>query len=108
LTVANAIGCVATVTHGPYIILSPELFVPNVFSPNGDGNNDRFMIDYTGSQTFNMRVTDRWGVQLYTSTNKNEGWDGMNLSGQASPEGVYFYEVIVGGKEFVGNVSLFR
>jgi gliding motility-associated-like protein len=108
LSATNSIGCVSTVTHGPYIIVTPELFIPNVFSPNGDGQNDRFVVEYSGSQPFTLQVMDRWGVQLYSGNNKVQGWDGANLNGAATPDGVYFYQVRVGDKEYVGNVTLVR
>jgi gliding motility-associated-like protein len=108
LTATNEIGCVASVTNGPFVVISPELFIPNVFSPNGDGQNDRFVVEYTGSQPFTLQVMDRWGVQLYNGNNKWDGWDGLNMEGQATPDGVYFFQVKVGEKEFVGNVTLVR
>ena len=108
LTATNPFGCVASVTHGPYIILSPELFIPNVFSPNGDGQNDRFLVEYSGSQPFNLQMMDRWGALLYDGKNKVEGWDGLNLAGEESPDGVYYYRVVIGGKDYLGHVTLVR
>ncbi|MCB9232497.1 MAG: choice-of-anchor L domain-containing protein [Bacteroidia bacterium] len=108
LTVANSMGCITHVTHGPYLVVSPELLIPNVFTPNGDGFQDRFIVTYTGSQPFLMTITDRWGVQHYNGRNKNEGWDGKTIDGADAKEGVYFYTVTIGGKEFVGNLTLLR
>jgi gliding motility-associated-like protein len=108
LTVTNEEGCVSSVMHGPYIVLAPDLFIPNVFSPNGDGVNDLFFVNYTGSQPFNAQVFDRWGVKLYESRNKVQGWDGNDSEGNAAPDGVYYYIVKVGDKSYNGAASLLR
>ncbi len=55
-------------------------YIPNAFSPNGDGINDEFRmyaaqgVDF---QSFELRVFDRWGNQLFASTDPNKGWDGF-------------------------------
>lgn len=108
LTVTNEFGCVTTIVHGPFMVNTPDLFIPNVFSPNDDGTNDVFMVEYTGSQFFNMQIYDRWGAMMYDSKNKVVGWDGLNADGQDVPEGVYFYRVAVGDREFTGAVTLMR
>jgi gliding motility-associated-like protein len=108
LTVSNGAGCVSEVIHGPFVIFTPELFIPNVFSPNDDEINDRFLIGYTGSQPFNVQVYDRWGVMLYEGNNKTIGWDGNDQNGAAVVEGVYFYRVKVGNKAYAGDVTLVR
>ena len=108
LTVNTDEGCQETVVHGPYVIKEPELFIPNVFTPNGDGNNDVFLVEYTGSQPFYLTVMDRWGTVMYKTNDKLAGWQGLtNLNVKAQP-GVYFYTVKIGKREFAGNVSLIR
>lgn len=108
LTIQDQSGCISSVQHGPYVIFTPELFIPNVFSPNDDGINDTWLVEYSGSQPVLIQIFDRWGVELYNSRNKNSGWNGLNTDNVAVPEGVYFYTVRVGDREFTGNVSLFR
>lgn len=108
LVATSDFGCVSEVTHGPYIILIPEIFIPNVFTPNADGINDAFLVEYNGSQAFEMKVFDRWGVQLYNSRNKNEGWNGMDANGVEVPEGTFYYHVDVGGKAYTGSMTLVR
>jgi gliding motility-associated-like protein len=108
LTVSSAEGCMNTVTHGPYVIVAPDLFIPNVFSPNGDGVNDLFVVNYTGDQAFTLTIMDRWGVNLYQSNNKTKGWDGKNQKSQDVTDGVYYYVVTAGTREFTGTVTLVR
>jgi gliding motility-associated-like protein len=108
LTATNALGCISNVTHGPYVVLIPDLFIPNVFSPNEDGINDIFLVNYTGSQPFNLQITDRWGVKVYAGTNKNKGWNGKDVKGADVTDGVYYYYLRIGEKEYTGPVTLMR
>ncbi|MEM7035362.1 MAG: PKD domain-containing protein [Bacteroidota bacterium] len=108
LTVQNSEGCVSKLTQGPVVIHSPELFIPNVFSPNDDNVNDVFFVEYTGSQPFNLQIYDRWGVMQHQTTNKMAPWRGVNMDGETVPDGVYYYNVRVGDQEYVGNVTLVR
>ncbi len=108
LIASNSLGCNDQVVHGPYIIFAPDLFIPNVFSPNNDNINDRFLVEYSGSQTFNIQIFDRWGAQHYDSNNKMEGWNGNSMNGKAVPEGGYFYRVRIGDREYTGDVTLVR
>lgn len=108
LTAIDEQGCASQVIHGPYVIFSPDLFIPNVFSPNDDDVNDIFLVEYTGSQPFQMEIFDRWGVMVSQSRNKNKGWNGKDLKGNDVIDGIYYYKVIVGDREFAGPVTLFR
>ncbi len=108
LTVHSPEGCESEVTHGPYIVMTTDLFIPNVFSPNGDGVNDAFHIQYTGDQPFDCGVYDRWGVKLWQTTNKTASWDGKNGKGEDVTDGVYYYLAKIGNREYNGNVTLVR
>lgn len=108
LLTTNAEGCVSRVVHGPIIVQTPDLFIPNVFSPNEDDINDQFFVEYSGSQPFRIQVFDRWGVLLHETTNKLQGWDGLDAQGNFVPSGVYYYNVRVGDQEYVGPVTLVR
>jgi gliding motility-associated-like protein len=108
LVAENAEGCYGHASGGPFVVILPDLFIPNVFSPNGDGINDVFFVDYTGSQPFQLDIFDRWGVLLYQGTNKTIGWDGNTTQGQPATDGVYFYHVEIGGRAFVGEVTMMR
>jgi gliding motility-associated-like protein len=108
LTATNELGCISHVTKGPYVVSTTDLFIPNVFSPNGDGINDVYMVNYTGSQPFTLQMTDRWGVKVYVGNNKTQGWDGKDSQGVDVPDGVYYYFVKIGGKEYTGPATLMR
>ncbi|MCC6186653.1 MAG: gliding motility-associated C-terminal domain-containing protein, partial [Chitinophagaceae bacterium] len=107
--------CVATdsisVTKGCY------LDVPNAFNPNDINPINQYFLprDLLSKSivTFEMKIFDRWGVQIFESTNVNgRGWDG-NYQGQAQPFGVYVYQIKVGfangiSENYTGNVTLLR
>jgi gliding motility-associated-like protein len=70
-----------------------ELIIPNVFTPNGDGKNDRFDISPSGVKDFSIRIYDRWGLQLFETSEygKDKGWDGRTTTGKEVPDGVYYF-----------------
>lgn len=73
---------------------SCEPFVPNVFSPNGDGVNDYFRVEGSGFEVVKIWVFNRWGGVMYTEVNGNRGWDGT-YKGHAVEPDVYTYYVEV-------------
>lgn len=75
--------------------VSPKAFVPNIFTPNGDGKNQYFAIESLGTvETWTMRIFDRWGHEVATVDQNDLGWDGKVGKGTAkadAPEGTYLY-----------------
>jgi gliding motility-associated-like protein len=66
--------------------------LPNVFTPNEDGLNDKFMVATdTDLQRFNLTIYNRWGEKTFETTNIQSGWDGTGRNGDLSNSGVYFY-----------------
>lgn len=108
LRVTDENGCVSTVNDGPFAVFAPDLLVPNVFTPNGDGINDAFAVRYTGSEDFYLEVFDRWGRKFFAAEAADENWPGLDANGNSAPEGVYFYSLQIGESSYQGNVSLFR
>ena len=67
------------------------LFTPNAFTPNNDGNNDRFNVSASCTIVdIHLMVFNRWGEKVYDTYDELYGWDGT-YSGQAAPAGVYVY-----------------
>ena len=104
----NAGGCMAERVLGPIVVLPPELEIPNVFSPNADGINDAFLVRYEGHERFQLEIVDRWGVRLYNSLDKLEGWDGKAKGGAVAPDGTYFYVLRIGDRVYNGSLTLLR
>jgi gliding motility-associated-like protein len=70
--------------------LANQLFVPNTFTPNNDGNNDILYVYGNTVAKMKLRVYNQWGQFLYESLNIQNGWDGT-FKGQVQPNGVYVY-----------------
>jgi len=69
-----------------------DFTVPNVFTPNNDGINDDFVINVLNPLSYSIDVFDRWGKQVYTSTNPSTYWTGRILSTDyLVPDGTYYY-----------------
>lgn len=84
------------------IYKGPEIYLPNAFTPNGDGRNDVFRGIPVGLQQFEyLKVFNRWGQLVFYSTDHHKGWDG-NLQGLRQPAGVYV--VMARGKDYMGNI----
>jgi len=88
------------------------LFLPDAFSPNGDGINDTFGAKGIFFDNFQLIIYNRWGQPIFQSTSAANGWDGT-LGGNHVPEGNYIYKVTITdntGKQFVkaGTVLLLR
>jgi gliding motility-associated-like protein len=67
-----------------------ELFIPNVFSPNGDDHNDFFVVEGSGLNEFNIRVFNRWGQMVFESEDQSISWDGLH-NGKQLNKAVFAY-----------------
>jgi len=114
LEVTNALGCSDTtgtlVKIGGDFVFPPNL--PNAFSPNGDGENDSFIVRGGPFVEIDFVVFNGWGQVIFETENPSEGWDGTH-KGKDEPTGVYVYTVratTIDGESFVksGKVSLIR
>ncbi|MBU8892065.1 MAG: gliding motility-associated C-terminal domain-containing protein [Bacteroidales bacterium] len=65
--------------------------VPNVFTPNGDGDNDRFVINANGIDPLEITIFSRTGAMVFSNKSPIIVWDGRNSSGSELSEGVYYY-----------------
>ena len=92
------------------------LYVPNAFTPNGDGLNDVFYAYGTNLQEFQLIILDRWGLKIYETTDLHEGWDGT-YRGRDAQLDVYVWKVLytvetlegnMKNNEMIGTVTLVR
>lgn len=84
-----------------------ELLIPNVFSPNGDGINDMFIIEGLQDED-EVIIYNRWGIKVYEFAKINDAWDGRTTAGEKCIEGVYYYVVIRKNNEIKkGFIHLF-
>jgi len=87
---------------------SPE--IPNAFSPNGDGKNDVWEIDFLETwNKVNVQVFNRYGQAIFQSLGYLKPWDGM-YKGKEVPEGVYYYVIVPpnASKKLTGSITLLR
>jgi gliding motility-associated-like protein len=98
-----------------YITITPsEIFIPEGFSPNGDGVNDFFVIGGADKYTITLRVFNRWGNKVFESERYKNDWNGNANIGlmltKELPGGTYYYTVNLnnGEKEIIGYLTLIR
>jgi gliding motility-associated-like protein len=90
LIVINADGCEGSVTKDICILAEDPLFIPDIFSPNGDGNNDVLYVRGFGLGRIEFVIYNRWGQEVFRSNDQRKGWDGT-FNGQPATSGSYFY-----------------
>lgn len=116
VVVTDTFGCVmsdtVTIKVDELTCDDPFIFIPNVFSPNGDGKNDVLYVRSQILEDFYFAVYSRWGQKVYETRSLTEGWDGT-FQGKPCQNGVYDYYfkgTCIGGQtsELKGNVTLVR
>ncbi|CAG0990429.1 MAG: PKD domain-containing protein [Bacteroidetes bacterium] len=86
-----------------------ELIIPNVFTPNGDGNNDIFYIRGLYGKNNKMEIFTRWGQMVYYNETYGNDWDGRTSSGLEVSAGTYYFILkTTDGKEYTGSFTLLR
>lgn len=93
LVVENPIGCVDTLIKNIRAYPDYNFYVPNAFTPNGDGVNDNFSGLGQGFITYEMYIFNRWGEVVFNSETYNARWDGRDKSGSIAPQGIYAYVI---------------
>ncbi len=112
LTVQALNGCIDSITKIIPMNSRDLLYVPNAFTPNGDGINDLFFpVDYLGI-VHEMEIYNRWGELVWQSDPNTNSWDGK-YKGEVVPDGLYTWKIQtvideVNRDVIVGHVSLTR
>jgi len=88
------------------------IYVPNAFTPNGDGKNDQVHVHSESIRSLSFYVYDQWGELIYTTNEQQNGWDGT-FKGKKEPAGVYVYylEAVMNDGEKLtkkGTITLLR
>jgi len=115
LRVTSANGCVDSTTE--CLVIEPEFtfFVPNAFTPNGDGNNDEFSGYGSYITEYNMWIFDRWGNLIFHTDDLYKRWDGkvQGKSDNICQEDVYVWKIVLKDLQekthkYIGHVSLIK
>ena len=107
-------GCVDSVSKVIEVIPEFSFYVPNAFTPDADGKNDVFNGKGEEIADFSMMIFDRWGELIYTTTDKDKGWDGRaNNGSEIAQTGVYVYKIRLhdfkGNRhDYLGSVTLLK
>lgn len=113
LTLTTEFGCV---TDSSFSIVLNDfnsfygIHIPNVFTPNGDGQNDYFWVQVPGklAECLDLKVYNRWGQLIFKSFAGITAWDGKNSDGDEVPNGTYMYTIEIKDFRYEGTVSIFR
>lgn len=92
LIVSNDLGCMDTLYRNICVENRVVIYVPNIFSPNGDGTNDVVKIDAYGMRDITWNVFTRWGENVFEAHSFDETWDGTN-NGRSLNPGVYVIHI---------------
>jgi len=108
-------GCVAHDTVTVTVIADYNIFTPNAFTPNGDGNNDYFQIfgNLAGVKKFELMIFNRWGEKVYETTDVNFKWDGTFKGALIEPSVLVYVMKVVhldgySQKVFKGSITILR
>lgn len=118
LVVKSDHGCLDTLVKPLKVYEDYGIYVPNVFTPNGDGINDIFQPKGFGITKFTMLIYDRWGEKVYETSDFEKGWDGTKGSKHDVKYGIladgsYTWQIKVTNvfgeaKELTGHVILMK
>ena len=94
LIVTNTDGCTDTVENTLIVNSIFTLYIPNAFTPDGDGINDNFYVQgaAVSSDDFNLMIFDRWGELIFETTDLTKRWDG-DFKNRQAPIGSYAWKV---------------
>ncbi len=112
LTVKNGLTC-KTVKSFYVDAINCDVFIPNVFTPQGDGTNDAFEFIYSNAKNISLIIYNRWGNKIKTIEGTTAKWDGTNDNGKNVSAGTYFYVANVidyfqKSKQFKGTIELIK
>lgn len=109
LVVINKWGCVDSINKAVVIISDYMLYIPNAFTPDGDGLNEYFLPtgEFVGVVKYEMYIFNRWGEVLFTTSDILKGWDGASdKTGEKVQDGAYPYMIRVQNQK--DETSVFR
>lgn len=93
LTVYNEFGCTDVDTVLVFVYETTDLIIPNIITPNGDGVNDTWVVQYLDNlDNYVLSIYARGGTLVYKTSAYNDDWDGT-MDGDDLPEGTYWYTI---------------
>lgn len=108
LVVTTAQGCTYSISKGKFIVVEPTTTFYNVITPNGDFVNDVWKVDYKGEEPVSFVIYDRWGRVVGKGDSASDTWQAKDLNHKEVTDGVYYYQVKIGEKIYIGNITVLR
>jgi len=105
VNILDSNNCRGTDTVQVKIASESSFMIPNVITPNGDGQNDDFEIKGFSTGNYSVSIYDRWGLEMFKSESAGTLWNGKDMQGDDVPSGVYYYIVKTscGSTDFDGH-----
>ncbi len=103
LTVENQYSC--SVSDTLEITLMQTILIPNVITPNGDGENDIFEIKNNGATLYTISIFNRWGEVMYEREAPEISWGATNGSGSVLVAGTYYYVLSIKNQGSLGDFN---
>ena len=121
LTIESDLACIDSMKISDIVVEPSSINIPNVFTPDGDGNNEYFVVESASLRYISVQVFSKSGLRVYSFSGEGDslkdwqGWDGKIGASRASP-GIYYYiikargwdDVIYDSKEYKGFLYLYR
>lgn len=102
VTVTDENGCQTSDSLRVVEFCPTRAYLPNVFSPNGDGVNDSFGVFAVDFDSFSLRIFNRWGGLVFESSEAQPTWNGR-IGEQEAPPGAYLYQLLLEGTDILGQ-----
>ena len=99
LYIRDGFGCERDYTIS--LGVDSNIFIPNIFTPNGDGVNDMFFI--RNGEGASITITNRWGKEVFKSGNYQNDWGAGSID-----DGIYYYRILAGGQTYNGWLEIQR
>jgi gliding motility-associated-like protein len=100
IQISDSFGCIIELEAE--VPKDSSIYIPNIFTPNGDGFNEEFKIRNLPSKA-QLMITNRWGKEIYSSKDYQNNW-----TGEGTSDGVYFYKLQAGSVVRTGWIELLR
>ena len=109
--ITDAQGCSASEKLTVTVIPSNNVLIPDLYTPNADGVNDTWEVDFLQPlSNYTVRIFSRGGLEVWNTTNYQNDWNGTHYkTGKILPDGTYYYMIMLAdGTEFKGPVTIKR
>jgi gliding motility-associated-like protein len=91
LIITNSSGCASQDSAVVILDCKDQIFIPNVFTPNGDNENQIFKVIASNLKEIEVEIYNRWGIKVYSWNTLQDGWNGKTNNGSDAADGTYYF-----------------